>query len=185
MSVQIRNSACPHDCPSTCALEVEVHDGDPHRHAARRAGQPVHGGRHLRQGRALRRAGASPRPPAAAADPRRSQGRGAVPGARWDEALDLVAERFSRGHGTARHARRSGRITSPARWGWCSGTASTGCATSCATRASTAPSAPPSAECRLVSPGSAATAGRTRARWPRRTSSSCGAATRSRPRSTS
>ncbi len=24
---QIRNSACPHDCPSTCALEVEVLDG--------------------------------------------------------------------------------------------------------------------------------------------------------------
>lgn len=24
---QIRSSACPHDCPSTCALEVEVHDG--------------------------------------------------------------------------------------------------------------------------------------------------------------
>ncbi len=25
--MQVRNSACPHDCPSTCALEVEVHDG--------------------------------------------------------------------------------------------------------------------------------------------------------------
>ncbi len=27
MSLAIRNSVCPHDCPSTCALEVEVHDG--------------------------------------------------------------------------------------------------------------------------------------------------------------
>ncbi|MGH7153969.1 MAG: hypothetical protein ACREF3_08555, partial [Acetobacteraceae bacterium] len=24
----IRSSACPHDCPSTCALEVEVIDGN-------------------------------------------------------------------------------------------------------------------------------------------------------------
>ena len=27
MSIELRHSACPHDCPSTCALEVEVHDG--------------------------------------------------------------------------------------------------------------------------------------------------------------
>lgn len=27
MSLEIRNSVCPHDCPSTCALEVDVHDG--------------------------------------------------------------------------------------------------------------------------------------------------------------
>src|ERR1043166_7750612 len=26
-NVEIRASACPHDCPSTCALEVEVLDG--------------------------------------------------------------------------------------------------------------------------------------------------------------
>ena len=26
-SLQVRNSVCPHDCPSTCALEVDVHDG--------------------------------------------------------------------------------------------------------------------------------------------------------------
>ena len=25
--MQVRNSVCPHDCPSTCALEVEVHEG--------------------------------------------------------------------------------------------------------------------------------------------------------------
>ena len=24
---ETRSSVCPHDCPSTCALEVEVHDG--------------------------------------------------------------------------------------------------------------------------------------------------------------
>ena len=27
MSPDVRNSVCPHDCPSTCALEVDVHDG--------------------------------------------------------------------------------------------------------------------------------------------------------------
>ena len=27
MSREVRNSVCPHDCPSTCALEVDVHDG--------------------------------------------------------------------------------------------------------------------------------------------------------------
>ena len=27
MTVAVRNSVCPHDCPSTCALEVDVHDG--------------------------------------------------------------------------------------------------------------------------------------------------------------
>ena len=27
MSLDIRNSVCPHDCPSCCALEVDVHDG--------------------------------------------------------------------------------------------------------------------------------------------------------------
>ena len=27
MSLEVRNSACPHDCPSCCALEVDVHDG--------------------------------------------------------------------------------------------------------------------------------------------------------------
>ena len=26
MTLEIRNSVCPHDCPSTCALEVDVHD---------------------------------------------------------------------------------------------------------------------------------------------------------------
>ena len=26
MSLTVRNSVCPHDCPSTCALEVDVHD---------------------------------------------------------------------------------------------------------------------------------------------------------------
>jgi anaerobic selenocysteine-containing dehydrogenase len=27
VSIEIRSSVCPHDCPSTCALEVEVVDG--------------------------------------------------------------------------------------------------------------------------------------------------------------
>ena len=27
MTVEVRDSVCPHDCPSTCSLEVDVHDG--------------------------------------------------------------------------------------------------------------------------------------------------------------
>ena len=27
MTIEIRHSTCPHDCPSTCALDVDVHDG--------------------------------------------------------------------------------------------------------------------------------------------------------------
>ena len=48
----------------------------------------------------------------------------------WDEALDRVAEAFTERRGAAWRRRRCGRTTMPARWGWCSATASTGCATS-------------------------------------------------------
>jgi anaerobic selenocysteine-containing dehydrogenase len=101
MTVQIRNSACPHDCPSTCALEVEVHDGtrigtlrgardNPYTagvicaKVARYAERVHHPERLLRP---LIRAGA--------------KGEGRFREAGWDEALDLVAERFQ--EATARH----------------------------------------------------------------------------------
>ncbi len=60
--IERRHSACPHDCPSTCALDVEVLDGRTHRPRAWRGGQQLHGRRHLRQGRALCRAHPSSRP---------------------------------------------------------------------------------------------------------------------------
>ncbi len=65
-------SACPHDCPSTCALEIDIVDGT-HRPRARREGQRLHVRRRLRQGRALRRARQSSRPSAASAAPRRPE----------------------------------------------------------------------------------------------------------------
>lgn len=92
--VHIGHSACPHDCPSTCALDVEVIDGS-------RVGR-VHGARDNdytagvicakvaryterihhpdRLLRPLVRAGA--------------KGEGSWKEASWDTALDLIAERF-------------------------------------------------------------------------------------------
>ena len=37
---------------------------------------------------------------------------------RWDDALDLVAEKFLDGRSAPRRARRSGRTTTPAPWAW-------------------------------------------------------------------
>jgi len=95
MTVEIRHSACPHDCPSTCALEVDVHDGarigtlrgardNPYTagvicaKVARYAERVQHPDRLLRP---LIRAGA--------------KGEGRFREASWGEALHLVAERFA------------------------------------------------------------------------------------------
>src|SRR5215472_15112714 len=95
--VRIAPSACPHDCPSTCALEVEVIDG---RTIGRVRGAPDnsytagvicakvaryaerihHPDRLLRP--LVRRNGKS--------------GAGELAPIGWDEALDLVAERLLR-----------------------------------------------------------------------------------------
>src|SRR5436309_4498345 len=94
MAVQIRNSVCPHDCPSACALEVDVHDGtrigtlrgardNPYTagvicaKVARYAERVHHPERLLHP---LIRTGA--------------KGEGRFRQASWDEALDLVAARF-------------------------------------------------------------------------------------------
>src|ERR1700750_3129059 len=92
--IRVGHSACPHDCPSTCALEVEVLDdrtigrvrgapdnaytsgvvcgkvaahGDPIHHPARRT-QP------------MRRTG--------------PKGSGSFETISWDDALDIVGEKF-------------------------------------------------------------------------------------------
>ena len=44
-------SVCPHDCPSACALEVEVLDERTIGRVRGRQGQFLHAGRHLREGR--------------------------------------------------------------------------------------------------------------------------------------
>jgi len=93
-NVQIGYSACPHDCPSTCALEVEVLDdrtigrvrgaedndytaGVICAKVARYAERIHHPGRVLQP---LRRVG--------------PKGSGSFEPLSWDDALDLVAEKF-------------------------------------------------------------------------------------------
>ena len=134
-------SVCPHDCPSTCALEIEVvadANGGRGRIGA------VHGARDnsytagvicAKVARYAERIQPS-RPADAAAAAHRPQGRGAI-------SRDRVGRGARPGRGGV-HRRRAGAragggvalLLSPERWGWCSATASTGCATSCATRAS-------------------------------------------------
>jgi anaerobic selenocysteine-containing dehydrogenase len=93
-TVRIGHSACPHDCPSTCALDVEVLDertiGRVHgakdndytagvicAKVARYAEREHHAERLLHP---LRRTGA--------------KGSGKFERVSWDDALDLVAEKF-------------------------------------------------------------------------------------------
>lgn len=122
------HSACPHDCPSTCALVVERLDdfriGKVRGAAANtytagvicekvtRYAERTHHPDRLKQ--PLRRKGA--------------KASGAFETISWDAALDEVAEAFTRA--AQRHGveRRSGRSTTPAPWGWCSATASSACA---------------------------------------------------------
>ena len=117
---RIAASACPHDCPSTCALEVEVFDERTIGRVHGAAGQRLHRRRDLRQGRALRRARPSSRPPDAAAAPHRRR-RAAAQFAPivWDDALDLVAEQFVRAEQA--HGAASGLAVStmPAPWATC------------------------------------------------------------------
>ncbi len=93
-SLAIRASACPHDCPSTCALEVEVLDGqrigrvrgaDKNAYTAgvicakvARYAERIHHPDRLTQ--PLRRKGA--------------KGAGEFEPIGWDDALDIVAEQF-------------------------------------------------------------------------------------------
>ena len=93
-TIERRHSACPHDCPSTCALEVEVIEGrnigrvrgaEDNTYTAgvicakvaRYAERIHHPDRLLHP---LRRVG--------------PKGSGQFARVGWDEALDLVAERF-------------------------------------------------------------------------------------------
>ena len=90
----IRHSACPHDCPSTCALEVEVLDG-------RRIGR-IHGAKANtytagviceKVGRYAERIHHPDRvtQPLLRTGPK---GAGQFRPIEWDEALDRIAERF-------------------------------------------------------------------------------------------
>ena len=124
---EIRHSACPHDCPSTCALEVECFGARPHRPGPWRQGQPLHRRRGLRQGGALCRAGASPGafgPGPCGGLATRASGIEAFQPISWENAL----ERGGRGHVAGGAAPRGGgglalplcRDHGPgaARWSW-------------------------------------------------------------------
>ena len=131
MPLDLVPSVCPHDCTSTCALEVERLD-------ARTIGRVRGSLRNTYTAgviceKVARYAERSPppRPADAAAAARRRQGRRrAVRSAiSWDDALDIVAEPFIAQGAPARQRDGVAVLTTPARWGWCSATASTGCAT--------------------------------------------------------
>ncbi len=134
-------SVCPHDCTSTCALEVERIDArtigrvrGSHRNTYTRGVICEKVGRYAERVHhpdrllyPLRRVG--------------PKGSGRFERIGWDEALDLVAEAFTRQAAAPRARRRCGPTTTRAPWGSCSATASTACATPWATRATTPRSA--------------------------------------------
>ena len=123
-------SVCPHDCTSTCALDVERLDAHGRsavcaarmrndytagvicEKVARYAERIHHPDRLMKP---LRRIG-----------PKGSKQFAEIS---WSDALDIVAEQFIAKAALSTAPKRSGHITTPAPWAWCSATASTACAT--------------------------------------------------------
>lgn len=89
----IRHSACPHDCPSTCALEVEVLDGRIGRLHGAKANSYTAGVICEKVGRYAERIHHPDRltQPLLRTGPK---GAGQFRRIGWDEALDRIAERF-------------------------------------------------------------------------------------------
>jgi anaerobic selenocysteine-containing dehydrogenase len=121
-TTRIAGSACPHDCPSTCALEVEVRDartigrirgaaenaytaGVICAKVARYAERVHHPDRLMRP---LVRKGTKGSG---------AKGSGEFVPVAWDAALDLIAE-TSCASSSARARRRSGPTSMPAPWVW-------------------------------------------------------------------
>jgi len=92
--VDIRHSTCPHDCPSACALDIEVIYGKSIGRVRGSKQQTYTAGRRLRQGRALCRAHSSSRPAAASVRRTGPKGSGQFARIAWNEALDEIAARF-------------------------------------------------------------------------------------------
>jgi anaerobic selenocysteine-containing dehydrogenase len=91
MNMVVRSSACPHDCPSTCALEVEVLDS---RTIGRVRGA---GDNEYTAGvicAKVARYAERVHHPARLTRPLRRKADGAFAPIAWDDVLDLVAEKF-------------------------------------------------------------------------------------------
>src|SRR5437660_6477761 len=94
--VRIRASACPHDCPSTCALEVEVLDkrtiGRVRGAADNEYTAGVICGKVARYAERVHHSDRLTRPLLR----KGAKGSGEFVPVAWDDALDIVAERFLR-----------------------------------------------------------------------------------------
>jgi anaerobic selenocysteine-containing dehydrogenase len=113
--VRIGASACPHDCPSTCALEVEVLDA--HTIGRVRGAQDNDYTAGIICAKVARYAERAHHPDRLTTPLLRygAKGSGRFIPISWDAALDLVAEQLcAPRRATAR--RRSGPITMPAPW---------------------------------------------------------------------
>jgi anaerobic selenocysteine-containing dehydrogenase len=115
--IRIGHSTCPHDCPSACALDIEVIDGST-------IGR-VHGSKLQSYtdgvvcAKVARYAERAHHPDRLLFPMRRTDPKGSGQFTRitWDEALDEIAQRFD--DAEQRSARNpSGPIITPAPWVW-------------------------------------------------------------------
>jgi anaerobic selenocysteine-containing dehydrogenase len=112
--IRIGHSACPHDCPSTCALDVELLD-------ARTIGRVRGADNSYTAGvicEKVARYAERLHHPDRLLHPLKRKGRkgsGEWQRLSWDDALDEIAQRLLEAE--ARHgAKRCGRTTTPAPW---------------------------------------------------------------------
>ncbi len=115
--IEHKTSTCPHDCPSVCALEVEIVDGTT---VGRVRGSSRHSytagvvcAKVARYAERIHHPDRLTHP----LIPHGPKGSGAFARVGWDEALDRVADAFGRPRPPT-VPRRCGRTTMPARWGW-------------------------------------------------------------------
>ena len=110
-----RPSVCPHDCPSVCALDVEVVEGKRIGRVHGAADQPYTAG--VVCAKVARYAERIHHPERLTQPLRRigPKGSGQFAPIGWDEALDRVAEAFLRSSASTA-PKASGRISMRARW---------------------------------------------------------------------
>ena len=137
MPLDIAYSVCPHDCPSACALEVERIEGTRIGRVRGAEGQSYTRG--VVCAKVARYAERQHHPDRLSVPLRRVGDKGV--GRAAFRPIIVGRRRSTRSPSgspaprSAMAARRCGPITTPARWAWCSATASTGCAMRCVIRA--------------------------------------------------